>query len=95
MNFTGTALILNSELLVQQLSENIAESGNAGGVDKPELTCISEEGIADMDLPDNLFEDFDYIGDCITSCNKVIYMLHFIEHISFSFCLLLSRSKIT
>lgn len=72
MNFTGTALILNSDLLAQQLSDHIAESGNAGGVDKPELTCISEEGIADMDLPDNLFEDFDYIGDCITSCNKVL-----------------------
>lgn len=71
LNLTGTALMLNSELLVQQLSDHIAESGNAGGVDKPELTCISEEGIADMDLPDNLFEDFDYIGDCITSCNKV------------------------
>ncbi|KAJ6637004.1 Monocarboxylate transporter 12, partial [Pseudolycoriella hygida] len=70
LNLTGTALILNSELLVQQLSENIVESANAGGADKPELTCISEEGIADMDLPDNLFEDFDYIGDCITSCNK-------------------------
>ncbi|XP_034939068.1 monocarboxylate transporter 10-like isoform X1 [Chelonus insularis] len=41
------------------------------GVDKPELTCISEEGIADMDLPDNILDDMDYIGDCITSCNKV------------------------
>lgn len=41
------------------------------GTNKPELTCISEEGIADMDLPDNLLEDLDYIGDCITSCNKV------------------------
>ncbi|CAL7945906.1 unnamed protein product [Xylocopa violacea] len=39
--------------------------------EKPELTCISEEGIADMDLPDNVLEDLDYIGDCITSCNKV------------------------
>jgi len=39
--------------------------------DKPELTCISEEGIADMDIPDNLLDDLDYIGDCITSCNKV------------------------
>lgn len=38
---------------------------------KAELTCISEEGLADMDLPDNILEDFDYIGDCITSCNKV------------------------
>lgn len=24
-----------------------------------------------MDLPDNMLEDLDYIGDCITSCNKV------------------------
>ncbi|XP_050696604.1 monocarboxylate transporter 10-like isoform X2 [Eriocheir sinensis] len=38
---------------------------------KPELTCISEEGIADMDLPDHLLEDLDYLGDCITSCDKV------------------------
>lgn len=38
--------------------------------EKPELTCISEEGIADMDLPDNLLDDLDYIG--ITSCNKVV-----------------------
>ncbi|PNF30630.1 hypothetical protein B7P43_G06121 [Cryptotermes secundus] len=49
--------------------------GGAGNLllatgDKPELTCISEEGIADMDLPDNLLDDLDYIGDCITSCNK-------------------------
>ncbi|KAG7201410.1 hypothetical protein KM043_004170 [Ampulex compressa] len=48
-----------------------AEMIDALGPDKPELTCISEEGIADMDLPDNLLEDLDYIGDCITSCNKV------------------------
>jgi len=51
--------------------------GGAGNLllatgDKPELTCISEEGIADMDLPDNLLDDLDYIGDCITSCNKVM-----------------------
>ncbi|XP_026812007.1 monocarboxylate transporter 2 isoform X2 [Rhopalosiphum maidis] len=45
--------------------------GGGGPNDKPELTCISEEGIADMDLPDNLLDDLDYIGDCITSCNKV------------------------
>lgn len=45
--------------------------GSGGPNDKPELTCISEEGIADMDLPDNLLDDLDYIGDCITSCNKV------------------------
>ncbi|XP_064089838.1 uncharacterized protein LOC135203791 [Macrobrachium nipponense] len=38
---------------------------------KPELTCISEEGIADMDLPDHLFEELEYLGDCITSCDKV------------------------
>ncbi len=86
INFTGTALMLNSDLLVQQLSDHIADSGNANA-DKPELTCISEEGIADMDLPDNLFEDFDYIGDCITSCNKVkfsILPMHF--HIRLILC---------
>lgn len=37
---------------------------------KPELTCISEEGIADMDLPDNILDELDYL-DNITSCNKV------------------------
>ena len=55
-------------------AELIVGAGNlliAGPADKPELTCISEEGIADMDLPDNLLDDLDYIGDCITSCNKV------------------------
>lgn len=24
-----------------------------------------------MDLPDNILDDIEYIGDCITSCNKV------------------------
>lgn len=47
------------------------------GLEKPELTCISEEGIADMDLPDNLLDDFDFNNDdndeeIITSCNKVV-----------------------
>ena len=38
---------------------------------KPELTMFSEEGIADMDLPDHLFiEELEYL-DNITSCNKV------------------------
>lgn len=55
----------------------VEPAGGGGGAatvnlqEKPELTCISEEGIADMDLPDNLLDDLDYIGDCITSCNKV------------------------
>ncbi|KAJ8977598.1 hypothetical protein NQ317_018366 [Molorchus minor] len=36
------------------------------------LTILwSYHGIADMDLPDNILDDLDYIGDCITSCNKV------------------------
>lgn len=56
---------------MQLLFNVLGEGIDALGTDKPELTCISEEGIADMDLPDNLLEDFDYIGDCITSCNKV------------------------
>ena len=37
---------------------------------KPELTGISEEGIADMDLSDNLLDELEYL-DNITSCNKV------------------------
>lgn len=37
---------------------------------KPELTCISEEGIADMDLPDNMIGVYPYT-DHITSCSKV------------------------
>lgn len=69
-SFGGNAIILNSEMLGNQIPDELAEPNN-GAMEKPELTCISEEGIADMDLPDNLFDDFDYIGDCITSCNKV------------------------
>lgn len=65
----GDALILGTELLVPPFEEDIKEQIISG--EKPELTCISEEGIADMDLPDNFLEDLDYIGDCITSCNKV------------------------
>ncbi|XP_071629567.1 uncharacterized protein [Temnothorax longispinosus] len=63
---TAAALVLGTDIVPAQ-----GEGIDALGTDKPELTCISEEGIADMDLPDNLLEDFDYIGDCITSCNKV------------------------
>ncbi|XP_044006765.1 monocarboxylate transporter 2 isoform X4 [Aphidius gifuensis] len=62
----ATALVMGTEI-----SPGQGEMIDALGVDKPELTCISEEGIADMDLPDNILDDLDYIGDCITSCNKV------------------------
>lgn len=80
------ALLLNSDLIANQISEEMLAEPSANGavasatvtaaaaavaIEKPELTCISEEGIADMDLPDNIFDDFDIIGDCITSCNKV------------------------
>lgn len=68
---TGAALI-GSELFIPQATEKLMDSAALnGGIEKPELTCISEEGIADMDLPDNLLDDLDYVGDCITSCNKV------------------------
>lgn len=81
-NFNVGNLLLRSDALGNQISEefvNCIEPKLTGNevipldpVDgKPELTCISEEGIADMDLPDNVFDDFDYLGDCITSCNKV------------------------
>ncbi|XP_032677541.1 monocarboxylate transporter 2-like isoform X2 [Odontomachus brunneus] len=63
---TAAALVLGADIAPAQ-----GEAIDVLGTDKPELTCISEEGIADMDLPDNLFEDLEYVGDCITSCNKV------------------------
>ncbi|XP_015171178.1 PREDICTED: monocarboxylate transporter 12-like [Polistes dominula] len=62
----AAALVIGAEL-----GPTPGDMIDAMGTEKPELTCISEEGIADMDLPDNLLEDLDYIGDCITSCNKV------------------------
>ncbi|XP_060524135.1 monocarboxylate transporter 2-like isoform X2 [Cylas formicarius] len=65
---TAAALVLGADINPNQsggLIDNIIVSGDK------ELTCISEEGIADMDLPDNILDDLDYIGDCITSCNKV------------------------
>lgn len=61
--------MLGADLIAGIPYENGADGIQAN---KQELTCISEEGIADMDLPDNLLDDLDYIGDCITSCNKVI-----------------------
>lgn len=83
-NFNVGNLLLTSDVLGNQINGEFVVEPNATvnganvivsldpiAADKPELTCISEEGIADMDLPDNIFDDFDYIGDCITSCNKV------------------------
>ena len=35
-----------------------------------ELTCFSKEGIADMELPDNLLDELEILEN-ITSCNKV------------------------
>lgn len=67
---TATAhLVLGAEIPANQTGDII--NNMIISTEKPELTCISEEGIADMDLPDNLLDDLDYIGDCITSCNKV------------------------
>ena len=48
-----------------------SQAGQPDLRNKPELTCISEEGIADMDLPDHILEELEYLGDCITSCDKV------------------------
>lgn len=74
----GTAaLILGTEIL-PHINDVLMNAVN--GLEKPELTCISEEGIADMDLPDNLLDDFDFNNDddneeVITSCNKVSRVL--------------------
>ncbi|XP_065339099.1 monocarboxylate transporter 10-like isoform X3 [Cloeon dipterum] len=67
---TAAAAAAAAAALLGQRSLTLANMGSTD-LKKPELTCISEEGIADMDLPDNLLDDLDYIGDCITSCNKV------------------------
>ncbi|XP_055603888.1 monocarboxylate transporter 12-like isoform X2 [Uranotaenia lowii] len=67
----NTAMMIGPELLIPQLTDGAIVDPAINGADKLELTCISEEGIADMDLPDNLLDDLDYVGDCITSCNKV------------------------
>ena len=39
-------------------------------LDKPEHTHFSEEGIADMDIPDDILDELEYL-DNITSCDKV------------------------
>lgn len=81
-HFNVGNVLLHADPLGNQISEEFVIEPNACGnvgipldpavdIDKPELTCISEEGIADMDLPDNILDAFDYIGDCITSCDKV------------------------
>jgi hypothetical protein len=68
----NAAIILGSELLIQPVNEMpLISNGQVLGIEKPELTCISEEGIADMDLPDNLLNDFDDGMDGITSSNRV------------------------
>jgi hypothetical protein len=86
----GTAaLLLGTEILVPHINEVLINAVN--GIDKPELTCISEEeGIADMGyLPDNIFDGFDFNlnddddddnDDVITSCNKVKYSLSEMEN---------------
>lgn len=100
-NFGVGSLLLHTDILVNQLSEEFEQASivnasvgavSEAPIEKPELTCISEEGIADMDLPDNIFEDYDFNGDCITSCNKVnsngksnLYKQIF-EKILFFFC---------
>ena len=59
--------------LLQQTSLVLAQLGELPcGAAAAELTCISEEGIADMDIPDHLLEELDFAADCITSCDKVL-----------------------
>lgn len=71
----GATLMIGSEIFLPQATEKLLEASATGapnGIEKPELTCISEEGIADMDLPDNILDELEYAADLdITSCNKV------------------------
>ena len=56
--------------LFPQLARKSYSYEDIGDFKKPELTCISEEGIADMELRDNLLDDLEMLEN-ITSCNKV------------------------
>lgn len=86
-NFNVGSLLLHSDLLGNQISGEFVDESKANEVvvpldpvaDKPELTCISEEGIAEIDLAENLLEELDYmtVGDCMTSCNKVNLVFFF------------------
>lgn len=80
-NINVGTLLLHSDVLGNQISEEFVmdplENGNiivpldAAANEKAELTCISEEGIADMDYPDIAFDDICFADDHITSCAKV------------------------
>ncbi|CAG0879409.1 unnamed protein product [Darwinula stevensoni] len=61
----------------EQLSALIQEMSDVDPLhaDKGELTCISEEGIADMDFPDHLLDLDDPELACITSCNQMEHYL--------------------
>jgi hypothetical protein len=69
----NAAIVFGSDLLIQPITDIPMgiSNGQVLGLEKPELTCISEEGIADMDMPDNLLNDFNDGMECITSSNRV------------------------
>ncbi|KAG5684299.1 hypothetical protein PVAND_013534 [Polypedilum vanderplanki] len=81
---TTAALILGTDILPH--INDVLLNVNGGG--EKELTCISEEGIADMDyFPENILDGFDFNNlddnmddDVITSCNKVKYSLSEMEN---------------
>ncbi|CAG9822952.1 unnamed protein product [Phaedon cochleariae] len=62
--------LIDNLVLSNEKPEQSAASNNFSQT----ILSVSDQrrlSIADMDLPDNLLDDLDYIGDCITSCNKV------------------------
>ena len=61
---------IEDELFPQLANRKSYSYEDIGDFKKPELTCISEEGIADMELPDNLLDELEILEN-ITSCNKV------------------------
>ena len=58
--------------LIQPLPfmSNANSFGDLIDIHKQELTHFSEEGIADMDIPENILDELEYL-DNITSCDKV------------------------
>ena len=60
----------DDDVFIPELVRGERDFDDLDGVKKPELTCISEEGIADMELPENLLDELEILEN-ITSCNKV------------------------
>jgi hypothetical protein len=85
----GTAALILGTDILPHINDVLGAIGAVNGANgEKELTCISEEGIADMDyFPEHILDGFDFNNlddnmddDVITSCNKVKYSLSELEN---------------